>query len=120
MAPVPGIRHRAPTRMYDVQAIGLGIMGGLPTRTNYLSRIGDFDLDARAAEAIVAEMIGAMRPWRRRFAEWGVPEPTIRRLERAFSGRSATIPRAKRGWDRTSHDGDRPEALSIGVPQAEL
>ncbi len=66
--------------MYDVQAIGLGIMGGLTTRTNCLSRIGDYDPDACAAEAIVAELTSVMRPWRRRFAKWGVPEPTIRRL----------------------------------------
>lgn len=83
--------------MYDVQAIGLGIMGALPTRTNYLSRIGDFDLDAREAEAIVAEMIGVMRPWRRRFAEWGVPEPTIRRLERAFSRQIGDDPEGEAG-----------------------
>lgn len=71
--------------MPDAQAIGLGIMGGMATRLNYMSRIKDFDLDAAAADATVAGMIGVMRPWRRMFAEWGVSAATIRRLERAFS-----------------------------------
>lgn len=71
--------------MSDAHAIGLGIMGGLPTRMNFMSRVGDFDLDEGSADAIVAEMIGVMRPWRRKFMEWGVPDLTIRRLERAFS-----------------------------------
>lgn len=71
--------------MSNAHAIGLGIMGGLPTRMNFMSRVGDFDLDEGSADAIVAEMIGVMRPRRRKFMEWGVPDLTIRRLERAFS-----------------------------------
>lgn len=71
--------------MHDTQAIGLGIMGGLSSKANYMSMLPAFDLDPPAAEAIVADLTATMGPWRRKFAAWGVPDETIRRLGRAFS-----------------------------------
>lgn len=46
------------------------------------------------AEAIVAALITVMRPWRRKFAAWGAPDATIRRLERAFSRQLDGVPNA--------------------------
>lgn len=68
-----------------VQAIGVGKLGSLPTIANCLSNAGDFDVGADEAKSIVDRMIETLRPWRRKFAEWGVPDTSIARMQSAFS-----------------------------------
>jgi serine/threonine-protein kinase HipA len=68
-----------------MQAIGVGASGAYPSIANCLSRCGEFGLDAAPARGIVDRMIETMKPWRRMFSEDGVPDATVRRLERAFA-----------------------------------
>jgi len=76
--PQPGILER-------VQAIAVGVLGGIPTITNCLSRCGELGLSKDAAEAIVDSMVERMRNWPDMFRVHGVPETTIARLRSAFA-----------------------------------
>jgi len=67
-----------------MQAIGVGIMGGLPTIENCLSRCGEFGLTKDAAGAIVEKMVSDMRPWQDVFKSLNVPDRTIAGLQRCF------------------------------------
>ena len=67
------------------QAIGVGRFGGYPTKANCISRAPDFDLSPAQAREVVDDLAGGMRGWKREFAEDGLDDATILRLERAFS-----------------------------------
>jgi serine/threonine-protein kinase HipA len=68
-----------------VQAIAVGVLGGIPTVENCLSRCGEFGLSNDAAKAIVDTMVDRMRNWQDAFRVLQVPEATIGRLRRAFA-----------------------------------
>jgi len=68
-----------------VQAIAVGVLGGIPTIENCLSRCGEFALSQDAAKAAASAMVKRMRNWRDVFRALGVPAATIRRLEQVFA-----------------------------------
>jgi serine/threonine-protein kinase HipA len=78
VVPQPGILER-------VQAIAVGVLGGIPTIANCLSRCGEFGLSTDAAQAMADRMIERMRDWRHDFRELGVPAASMERLARVFS-----------------------------------
>jgi serine/threonine-protein kinase HipA len=71
--------------MEPVQAIAVGMLGGIPTVENCLSRCGEFGLSVDVARAIADRIIEGMRQWQDAFRACGVPEATIGRLRRAFA-----------------------------------
>jgi serine/threonine-protein kinase HipA len=73
VVPQPGILER-------VQAIAVGVLGGIPTIDNCLSRCGEFGLSKDAAQATAEQMMERMRDWRDFFAAHGVPPATIERI----------------------------------------
>jgi serine/threonine-protein kinase HipA len=68
-----------------VQAITVGMLGGIPTIENCLSRCGEFGLSEDAAKAIAERMVVRMRNWQSVFRALDVPDTTIARLHRAFA-----------------------------------
>ena len=78
VVPQPGILER-------VQAIAVGVLGGIPTIANCLSRCGEFGLSTDGAQAIADRMVERMRGWRHDFRELGVPASSMERLARVFS-----------------------------------
>jgi hypothetical protein len=68
-----------------VQAIAVGMLGGIPTIENCLSRCGEFGLSEDAAKAIAERMVVRMRNWQSGFRALDVPDTTIARLHRAFA-----------------------------------
>lgn len=68
-----------------VQAIAVGVLGGVPTIDNCLSRAGEFGLSQEAAKAVAAQMVERMCGWREFFRTHGVPAGSILRLERVFA-----------------------------------
>ena len=68
-----------------VQAIAVGVLGGIPTIDNCLSRAGEFGLSQEAAKAMAEEMIVRMRGWREFLRAHGVPAATIGRLGQVFA-----------------------------------
>ena len=78
MVPQPGILER-------VQAIAVGVLGGIPTIANCLSRCGEFGLSTDSAQAMAEHIVERMRDWRHDFRELGVPAASMERLARVFS-----------------------------------
>jgi hypothetical protein len=68
-----------------VQAIAVGVLGGIPTIENCSSHCGEFGLSTDAAQVMADRMIERMRDWRHDFRELGVPAATMERLARVFS-----------------------------------
>jgi serine/threonine-protein kinase HipA len=68
-----------------VQAIAVGVLGGIPTIENALSRAGEFGLSQEAVKAMAEEMVACMRGWREFFAAHGVPAASIAQLARVFA-----------------------------------
>jgi serine/threonine-protein kinase HipA len=64
------------------QAIDLGVMGGMATLANVLSRCGSFGLARPEAEEICREVGQAVAGWRDHFAAHGVGEGDILRISR--------------------------------------
>jgi serine/threonine-protein kinase HipA len=68
-----------------VQAIAIGMLGGIPTIENCLSRCGEFGLSKDGAKAIADKMVERLRNWQDDFRSRNVPEATIGRLRQVFA-----------------------------------
>jgi serine/threonine-protein kinase HipA len=79
------LRRYGAAHARDREAIAVGVLGGIPTIANCLSRCGEFGLSTDAAQAMADRMIERMRDWRHDFRELGVPAATMERLARVFS-----------------------------------
>jgi serine/threonine-protein kinase HipA len=68
-----------------VQAIAVGMLGGIPTIENCLSCCGEFGLSQDAAKTIAGRMVERVRNWRDAFRALAVPAATIDRLAGVFA-----------------------------------
>lgn len=71
------------------QSINVGRYGRDGTLENALSKAARFGLTPERAARIIKNVETTVRPWRRRFAEWGVKEFDLERLQTAFLPESA-------------------------------